>query len=147
MTTVEPFGHILCLLSITLFNCSLNFLHVYTHFNTSVKIVRTNNDTEFFNIKMNDLVGSHRMIHQSSCINTPQQNGKVERKHRALRFQSSLPIHFWGERLLTASYIINRLSHSYIRLQNTLWKVFPFSSFLYTHESIWLSVLCISTFI
>lgn len=53
---------------------------------------------------------------ETSCAYTPQKNGVVERKHRhllemarALRFQASLPIEFWGECLMITTYIINKL--------------------------------------
>ncbi|KAD2804249.1 hypothetical protein E3N88_37626 [Mikania micrantha] len=58
----------------------------------------------------------HGIVLETTCPHTPQQNGVVERKHRhvlemarAIRFEANLPIKFWGECILTATYIINRI--------------------------------------
>jgi len=59
----------------------------------------------------------HKILCQSSFIDTPQQNGRVKRKHRhvlnvahALVFQASLSIKFCGECVLAVGHLINRTS-------------------------------------
>ncbi|XP_026384901.1 uncharacterized protein LOC113280497 [Papaver somniferum] len=92
----------------------LNFIAlIKRQFNKEIKNVRSDNGTEF-----NTLLGyfqTNEIIFETSCVGTPQQNGRVERKHqhimnvaRALRFQANFPIQFWGECALTAAYLINR---------------------------------------
>ena len=76
---------------------------VETQFGTSVKIIRSDNGLEFKNKSALDFYKEKGILHQTSCVDTPQQNGVVERKHqhllqvcRALMFQSHLPIKFWS---------------------------------------------------
>ena len=64
---------------------------------------------------MKDYFNSNDILFQTSCVNTPQQNGRVEQKHRhilnvarALLFETPLPLHFWGDCVLVASNIISR---------------------------------------
>jgi len=93
-----------------------NFYHmVHTQFNTKVKVLRSDNGREFSSRPMTKFYAEHGILHQTSCIDTPQQNGRIERKHRrildvarALQFQAHLPIAFWGECVLTTVYLINR---------------------------------------
>ena len=59
---------------------------------------------------------------QLSCIETLQQNGVLERKHRhiietarTLLRSSSVPKVFWGEAMNTAVYTINHLLFRVLR--------------------------------
>jgi transposase InsO family protein len=95
-----------------------NLLHffalVQTQFNTMVKKLRTDNGQEFLETKLQSYLQNHGIIHERTCVETPQQNGVAERKHRhllniarSLHFQAHLPLKFWGECVLTAAYLIN----------------------------------------
>ncbi|KAE8733468.1 hypothetical protein F3Y22_tig00001120pilonHSYRG00022 [Hibiscus syriacus] len=82
-------------------------------FELDIKFFRSDNAPE---LKFTELFTSLGILHQFSCVETPQQNSVVKRKHqhllvvaRALYFQSKVSIKFWGDCLLTATYLINRL--------------------------------------
>ncbi|KAL4377039.1 hypothetical protein GQ457_02G041930 [Hibiscus cannabinus] len=86
---------------------------VKKQFGFDVRVFRSDNAPE---LKFADLFSSLGILHQFSCVETPQQNSVVERKHqhllavaRALFFQSRVPIRFWGDCVLTATFLINRL--------------------------------------
>ncbi|KAL2924272.1 Retrovirus-related Pol polyprotein from transposon TNT 1-94 [Bienertia sinuspersici] len=85
-----------------------------TQFHKDVKVIRSDNGTELVQDSCLTLFNEKGILHQRSIVGVPQQNGRVERKHkhlleiaRALRFQSNVPIRFWGDCLLTATYLIN----------------------------------------
>jgi len=93
------------------------FIPLIQHqFGATVKVFRSDNGSEFFNSDCDALFNSCGIIHQSSCVYTPQQNGLVERNHKhilevakAIRLQGHLPLKFWGECVQNVVYVINRL--------------------------------------
>ncbi|RVX13764.1 Retrovirus-related Pol polyprotein from transposon TNT 1-94 [Vitis vinifera] len=80
-------------------------------------------------------VAQEGIVHLSSCVDTPQQNGIAERKNRhllevarSLMFSMNVPKLFWGQAVLTAAYLINRMPSRVLKFQTpcqTLLKSFP----------------------
>ena len=69
--------------------------------------------------------------HRVSCPHTHQQNGSAERKHRhivevglALLAHASMPLKFWDEAFLAATYLINRVPSKVINFESPLERLF-----------------------
>ncbi|KAK1693423.1 hypothetical protein QYE76_010120 [Lolium multiflorum] len=85
-------------------------------YESEIKAIRTDNGTEFKNYTMQEFVDDEGIKHEFSAPYTPQQNGVVERKNRAIiemartmlsEFNS--PHNFWGEAMSIDVHYSNRL--------------------------------------
>ncbi|GKB29179.1 putative ribonuclease H-like domain-containing protein [Tanacetum coccineum] len=81
-----------------------------------VKIIRSDNGTEFKNKVMDDFCKEKGIKREYSVARTPQQNGVAERKNRTLikaartmLANSKLPNTFWPEAVSIACYVQNRV--------------------------------------
>ncbi|GJR07177.1 putative ribonuclease H-like domain-containing protein [Tanacetum coccineum] len=81
-----------------------------------VKIIRSDNGTEFKNKVMDDFCREKCIKREYSVAKTPQQNGVTEKKNRTLieadrtmLADSKLPTIFWAEAVSTACYVQNRV--------------------------------------
>lgn len=71
-------------------------------FDANVRIIRTDNGTEYINNEFVSYVLDQGIIHQTTCPGTPPQNGVAERKNRhllevarSLMFQMNVPKYLW----------------------------------------------------
>ena len=100
---------------------------IQTQFATKIQVLRTDNAKDYFNSILGEYLSNHGIVHQSSCPYTPQQNGIAERKNRhlleitrAIMFTSHVPKYFWGDAILTAAYLINRMPSRVLNFQTPL---------------------------
>lgn len=93
--------------------------HIETQFQTHIKLIKSDNNLKLYNTITQTFYSNKKIIHQTSYVNTPQQNNIIIKKHKSLLkitkslfFQTHLPIQYWKKYLLTATYLINRLPSS-----------------------------------
>ncbi|GJW52524.1 putative ribonuclease H-like domain-containing protein [Tanacetum coccineum] len=99
-----------------------------------VKIIRSDNGTEFKNHVMDEFCREKGIKREYSVARTPQQNGVAERKNRTLieaartmLADSKLPTTFWAEAVSTACYLLASLRHLVqVTILNTLDKLGKF---------------------
>ena len=89
------------------------FTMIHTQFGVKIKAIKSDNGLGFCMI---DFYNTQSIIHQKTCVYTPQQNSVVERKQqhilsitRPLRLQSNIPLKYWGDYTLTTVHLINSL--------------------------------------
>ncbi|RVW84276.1 Retrovirus-related Pol polyprotein from transposon RE1 [Vitis vinifera] len=108
------------------------YAEIQTQFNISIRVLRSDNAREYFSAPFTSFMSHHGILHQSSCAHTPQQNGVAERKNRhlvetarTLLLHSNVPFRFWGDAVLTACYLINRMPSSVLHDQIPHSLLFP----------------------
>ena len=82
-----------------------------------IKTLRSDQGGEYFPIEFTVFCEENGLIHQTSTPYTPQQNGMAKRKNRtlvdmikAMLMHAKQPKNLWGEALLTACHVHNRIS-------------------------------------
>ena len=103
------------------------FRMIKTQFGVGIKRFRSDNARDYFNQTLAVFFQQEGVIHESSCVNTPQQNGIAERKNRHLLdmtreilFHKHVPKAYWGEAVLTSAYLINRLPTNVLQFKSPL---------------------------
>ena len=108
------------------FKCFQDFHNLVLNlFSSKIQTLRSDNGTEYTSKIMAQFLSEQRIMHQTSCVGTPQQNGVAERKNRdllekarALMIQSHMPKKFWSQGIQTAAYLINRLPSRVLNFQS-----------------------------
>lgn len=92
------------------------FAELKNNFGRYPKIIRTDNGGEYTGGNVQSLLKKLGIKFQASVPYCPEQNGVSERKNRTLiesarcmLLDSKLPHKYWGEAVITANYISNRL--------------------------------------
>ncbi|KAK8951871.1 hypothetical protein KSP39_PZI004884 [Platanthera zijinensis] len=99
-------------------SCFLKFHKmVIQQFGGKIRVLRSDNGGEYDDRGVfGAYLADHGIIHQTTCVHTSTQNGVAERKNRqllevarCLLLSMHLPKSYWGDAVLTAAHLINRL--------------------------------------
>jgi len=110
---------------------------VKNQFNTQVRVIRTDNGTEYVNNEFANFLSAEGILHQTSCPDTPPQNGVAERKNRhllevarSLMYTMNVPKFLWSEAVLTATYLINRIPSRVLQMKTPYEMLFGKNEFI-----------------
>ena len=90
--------------------------------NKKIKRLRFDRGGEYSSTLFKKICEENGIIHEVTTPYTPEQNGIAERKNRTLKdmmnamlISSGLPSNMWGEAILFACDVLNRVPHKKIR--------------------------------
>ncbi|GKB85423.1 gag-pol polyprotein [Tanacetum coccineum] len=114
-TPYVALSDVYCILSLTMNLPSISKVCDYEHFRDIH--ASSGVDLSSFLFDYSSSTFYLRTLYQTSCTDTPQQNGVAKRKHRHLvettgsfLLPADVPSVFWGEAVLTTTYVINTIS-------------------------------------
>lgn len=98
-------------------SCIKRFVaHVKTRFGRAPCVIRSDGGGEYVNNELRAFYEEEGIQAQYTTAYSPQQNGVAERKNRTLQematcmlLDANLPKKYWGEAIMTAAYVQNRL--------------------------------------
>ncbi|KAM2798566.1 hypothetical protein COP1_003513 [Malus domestica] len=85
-------------------------------FSLPIKVLRSDNGGEYLNFELSQFFAEHGILHETTCPQTPQQNGVAERKNRhilettrALLIGAHAPHAYWANAVTYSVYLLNRM--------------------------------------
>lgn len=94
---------------------SFHFM-VSTQFNAKIQILRSDNGGEYISCDFSSFFDASGIVHQTTCSDTPKQNGVAEQKNyhlweisHAILFTMNVCKTVWSDALLTVVYLMNKM--------------------------------------
>ena len=101
-------------------------------FHVSVQTLKSDNAKEYLSEPFQSLMLQREILYQTSCVDTPSQNGVAERKNRhlletarALLFQMNVLKHFWVDVVSATFFLINKMPSSVLNWSTPYHQLFP----------------------
>jgi transposase InsO family protein len=92
----------------------INYVERFTE--KKLKCLRTDNGGEYSSEDLEKYLKDKGIIHQKTTPYSPQQNGIAEKKNdtlartmRSMLYDMNVPLELWGEAIMTANYVLNRV--------------------------------------
>jgi hypothetical protein len=89
---------------------------IQTQFSAKLRVIQSDNGSEYVNERFRTYFDHHGLIHETSCPQTPQQNGVAEQKNRhiletarALLHGNHVPTRYRPDAVSTAVHLLNKL--------------------------------------